>query len=437
MPIIIDARNMGSGSIGSAASGDTSNGTRNNVALVAPWDESKEYLKGDLVTDNGDLYQAQKSVPAGTAITDEAYWLRIVVGVEQSNWYQNDEMAKDYIKNRTHWAEEKAIVKEAAFTIEEGDNNCVLGNFSAMLAAGDICNVVYDGKTYAFTAHGIPDGVRIECDAFAITFKNQPDGLCVITVYSNAGEHTISILQTAYHTLSPKYIKDMYYSAEEETVVGTGMNGWIDVTQMQDVPIPKMSINGTIYENIPVSSVNNATVNYEVGGHQIGFNLWTYIVTITPNDISADDLEFWGTKTVYHHVPDEYMPEWVASVDDIVQSDWNISDKESLAFIKNKPSLFPYIEHKYDADSSTQKCVLKSGLNIVRLSARPSNGLTQIQKISGKRIITNTGVIYSIKTGNLMTEDEYPYGCAVFWHVGGAKDTAYCLNPLDLPIESS
>ena len=80
MPIIIDARNMGSGSIGSATGGDTSNGTRNNVALVAPWDESKEYLKGDLVTDNGDLYQAQKGVPAGIKITDEDYWYLVVAG---------------------------------------------------------------------------------------------------------------------------------------------------------------------------------------------------------------------------------------------------------------------------------------------------------------------------------------------------------------------
>lgn len=80
MPFIIDARNMGGGSIGSAAGGDTSTGTRNNVTLAAPWDESKEYLKGDLATNNGDLYQAQKSVPAGVNISDEDYWALVVAG---------------------------------------------------------------------------------------------------------------------------------------------------------------------------------------------------------------------------------------------------------------------------------------------------------------------------------------------------------------------
>ena len=147
MPFIIDARNMGGGSIGSAAGGDTSTGTRNNVTLAAPWDENKEYLKGDLATNNGDLYQAQKSVPAGVQISDEDYWALVVAGDKsketeqlrkdigslaeleteskdnlvnainevnsiQPDWNQNDETAKDYIKGRTHWAEIKPVVEK-------------------------------------------------------------------------------------------------------------------------------------------------------------------------------------------------------------------------------------------------------------------------------------------------------------------------------------
>ena len=147
MPFIIDARNMGGGSIGSAAGGDTSTGTRNNVTLAAPGDESKEYLKGDLATNNGDLYQAQKSVPAGVQISDEDYWALVVAGDKsketeqlrkdigslgdleteskdnlvdainevgriQPDWNQNDETKKDYIKNRPLWkiATEEDIV---------------------------------------------------------------------------------------------------------------------------------------------------------------------------------------------------------------------------------------------------------------------------------------------------------------------------------------
>lgn len=92
MPFIIDARNMGGGSIGSAAGGDTSTGTRNNVTLAAPWDESKEYLKGDLATNNGDLYQAQKSVPAGVQISDEDYWALVVAGDKSK---ETEQLRKD------------------------------------------------------------------------------------------------------------------------------------------------------------------------------------------------------------------------------------------------------------------------------------------------------------------------------------------------------
>lgn len=92
MPFIIDARNMGGGSIGSAAGGDTSTGTRNNVTLAAPWDESKEYLKGDLATNNGDLYQAQKSVPAGVKISDEDYWALVVAGDKSK---ETEQLRKD------------------------------------------------------------------------------------------------------------------------------------------------------------------------------------------------------------------------------------------------------------------------------------------------------------------------------------------------------
>ena len=92
MPFIIDARNMGGGSIGSAAGGDTSTGTRNNVTLAAPWDENKEYLKGDLATNNGDLYQAQKSVPAGVQISDEDYWALVVAGDKSK---ETEQLRKD------------------------------------------------------------------------------------------------------------------------------------------------------------------------------------------------------------------------------------------------------------------------------------------------------------------------------------------------------
>ena len=229
------------------------------------------------------------------------------VGSIQPDWAQNDETAKDYIKNRTHWVEEKAVLEETTFTIEESDGMCALGNFPATLSAGDICTVVYDGKTYTCTVFEFEtDIARIGCDAFEIVFQNQPDGLCAITILSYAGEHTISILQTTYHTLNPKYIKDMYYSEIGEGVIGTGANGWIKVTNYQAITIPKMAINGTIYENVPVDHVANRYVYYVVGGHTLEFDRMSS--SMNADGLSDDDVVFYGETQIYHTIPDEFIP---------------------------------------------------------------------------------------------------------------------------------
>ena len=180
MPFIIDARNMGGGSIGSAAGGDTSTGTRNNVTLAAPWDESKEYLKGDLATNNGDLYQAQKSVPAGVQISDEDYWALVVAGDKsketeqlrkdigslaeleteskdnlvdainevnsiQPDWNQNDETKKDYIKNRPLYSESLICVEISGtpFKLYKVSDKVPTGGIPSLY---DSCSVYIKGQ---------------------------------------------------------------------------------------------------------------------------------------------------------------------------------------------------------------------------------------------------------------------------------------------------
>ena len=277
MPFIIDARNMGGGSIGSAAGGDTSTGTRNNVTLAAPWDENKEYLKGDLATNNGDLYQAQKSVPAGVKISDEDYWALVVAGDKsketeqlrkdigslgdleteskdnlvdainevnriQSDWNQNDETAKDYIKNRTHWVETKPVVEKVN----------VITNASYKYASQGCYNINGAvGCTYPQNielTEGTPITITIETESFTgqlsastdldlleFSLKGQQvNGHNVPSHWyffleqhrleiwgeGSTGSPAMSFSITAeieqerevVHTLDPKYIKDMYYT---------------------------------------------------------------------------------------------------------------------------------------------------------------------------------------------------------------------------------
>lgn len=133
---------------------------------------------------------------------------------EQADWNQNDDTKKDYVKGRTHWVEEKTILEETTFTIEESADSFAFGNFPVTLSAGDICNVMYDGEAYTGTPYVWEDSASINLGEFLVYFQNQPDGLCAITIYSYPGEHTISILQKVYHPIPDEYIPNWVASID-------------------------------------------------------------------------------------------------------------------------------------------------------------------------------------------------------------------------------
>lgn len=239
MPFIIDARNMGGGSIGSAAGGDTSTGTRNNVTLAAPWDESKEYLKGDLATNNGDLYQAQKSVPAGVQISDEDYWALVVAGDKsketeqlrkdigslgnleteskdnlvdainevnriQSDWNQNDETKKDYIKNRPFY--EGTSVENLGTTFEgwrascqsHGEDSMVINANVAGIDYQDVEGLVQTGTNgrYVYYYFGENRDYRIQVDR----------GMAQVTIRPVGTEYYFYKVSSTVKQIDPKYI---------------------------------------------------------------------------------------------------------------------------------------------------------------------------------------------------------------------------------------
>lgn len=239
MPFIIDARNMGGGSIGSAAGGDTSTGTRNNVTLAAPWDENKEYLKGDLATNNGDLYQAQKSVPAGVQISDEDYWALVVAGDKsketeqlrkdigslgdleteskdnlvdainevnsiQPDWNQNDETKKDYIKNRPFY--EGTSVENLGTTFEGWRASCQSHGEDSMVINANVAGIDYQdveglvqtdtNGRYVHYYFGENRDYRIEVDR----------GMAQVTIRPAGTEYYFYKVSSTVKQIDPKYI---------------------------------------------------------------------------------------------------------------------------------------------------------------------------------------------------------------------------------------
>lgn len=293
MPFIIDARNMGGGSIGSAAGGNTSTGTRNNVALAAPWDESKEYLKGDLATNNGDLYQAQKTVPAGVKISDEDYWALVVAGDKaketeklrkdigslgdleteskdtlvdainevnsiQPDWNQDDETKKDYIKGRTHYAykEHKTLYENTAIDFTSINHIKINGN-PFLLEEGKTYIVVWDGVEHEAACKISPaSGSTFLGNVYWGNKRpsddtGEPFYVDDKVIYGELGSGTHSILLMnnveAVHTLDPKYIEDMYYT---KTIPGNTLLCAFDTTggKHTSVELAFPLVVGSVYD---------------------------------------------------------------------------------------------------------------------------------------------------------------------------------------------
>lgn len=249
----------------------------------------------------------------------------------QPDWNQNDETAKDYVKNRTHYVsrESKAVVPEQEITtaVQNNRNIAMLNDvdfdiLETLFNSEDntTFDVVFDGTSYPCKwledgGSRVPDFGNLAIfnpsstdtgEPFYILLGQDTDaGNILVIACKVAGTHTVAVnyLQDVVHTIDPKYIKDMYYSEIAETIIGYGMDGWALTTKNEAVPIPKMAIRGKVYENVPVDHTQMANVVYVVGGYTLTFNRMNYYMTTDPSDLSGADVAFYGQGMVYHRMP--------------------------------------------------------------------------------------------------------------------------------------
>ena len=150
--------------------------------------------------------------------------------IPQADWNQNDETAKDYIKNRPFYTGdpvETVIVEETNITLEEGGDNTGLITASQPLEVGQEYTITIDGTQYNSVCNSVNvDGVgnipyignlvligRSEdtSEPFFIAPMNSETELGIIND-TGALEYTVSVVKivTEIHHIDPKYIKDMY-----------------------------------------------------------------------------------------------------------------------------------------------------------------------------------------------------------------------------------
>lgn len=135
--------------------------------------------------------------------------------------------------------------------------------------------------------------------------------------------------------MAADYVKNRtHYSEISEEVIGVGYEGWAYVTKGLAVSIPKMSIAGIIYENVPVASELDMYVRYVVGNYLLEFDRMYKILSITPPNINKQDVKFIGPTEKVHKIPIKYIP-----TEDLPQSDWNEKNVSSASYIANKPEM--------------------------------------------------------------------------------------------------
>lgn len=149
--------------------------------------------------------------------------------LETSDWAQNDPTAKDYVKNRTHWAysEEVTIVPEQVFKAENinGATGAILENFDrdllCAMRTGEFTatlHVVFDGAAYSTNTSGgelgsvignlgLLGGEQDTGEPFVFVFQNRDGAALLAIICRTAGTHTVALTATeAVKTLDRKYM---------------------------------------------------------------------------------------------------------------------------------------------------------------------------------------------------------------------------------------
>ena len=289
--------------------------------------------------------------------------------VPNADWSQNDENGNGYIKNRTHWEEER--INEVVLI-----DNVTLDNFEDTESGfyrqytdyyidfentiGQTYFVIWDGVEYECVCDGIVEDFGIgnanimgsygskTSEPFALHHSSSEDSISV-SIKDN-GSHTLSVIQrstsTEVHHIDPKYIKDMYYEniTEEILVDNLTYEAYDSGNCPQCTFILGDTYNvicgGTLYENVVCSEIDGWRV---LGGAE-GYPF--YIDDDGGDALYIDAMIEDFPVSVTHVLKDlnkldaKYLPDNVATIEyvdsQITQPDWTQNDSNSPDYIKNR-----------------------------------------------------------------------------------------------------
>ena len=334
---------------------------------------SDEYVimnKTDLVS-MADTMREALGTSDSIAVTDLGAKLAesIETGV-QPDWNQNDSTAADYVKNRPFYTGgpvETVLVEESTVSFAADDSGMYMGNLKSTFSAtvGETYKVSWDGTVYEstcvdFSGRTIIGNLSLmgagsdTGEPFVMMVENGR-GIAVFTADTSAS-HTFSIsgIVTPVVKIDPKYIRDMYYTADpvetvfvEENVVafedtGEGFYG----TKFKSTFVPtvgetyKVSWDGSVYEStcgehMKVLFIGNLSISGEgsdtgepflMGISNVGR---TTIVTLDTSASHTISISGWTTQVV--KIDEKYLPDTVATKSEVEVAQNTANNAQSTA----------------------------------------------------------------------------------------------------------
>ena len=288
------------------------------------------------------------------------------------DWNQNDDTQPDYIKNRPFYtgdSVETVVVEERTVAFNDPGFGVYVAEFETTFVptVGETYKVSWDGTVYECACINFNDATVI--GNLSITGEGadsgEPFAIGMITVgqiqiitQNTSASHTISISERTIQVvkIDPKYIRDMYYTAdsvetvlvEERTVAFADTGQGFYEAEFKTTFVPTVgetytvSWDGTVYECACVGAGNNKIIGnlsitgdgsdtgepFVMGGFKgRGAGIYTADTTSSYHTISIS-----GRTTQVVKIDEKYLPDTVATKSDVEDVQFTAYNAVSYSF---------------------------------------------------------------------------------------------------------
>lgn len=420
---------------------------------------------GDIHTSRMALLRALSSVRSASGApanpTPDVYdqLMERMSQLEAPDWNQNDPTAKDYVKNRTHYASRESVVivpeQEVTTAVENNFNVAVLNDadldaFKTLYDSEDdtTFDVVFDGTSYqckwldqngsripVFGNLALADPSMTDTgEPFVFSFGGVEHGIMIGCKVAGAHTVAVSYQQDVVHTLDPKYIGHI-----EPGMIGDISDGILTINHMtefakdswasdysyfEDSWLPmnfgadiSLEINGKLFEHLPCSSGPYGSFAYGdvsmigVAIVNSGRGSSTQVVNVSavmfPDGVTSAKVY----RTIPLRIPDGAVPEkaeWVLnhSAEDFVWS-------QDAAFVRRYDTI-----QVANPNSSNSDVVFSTVGHEMLLISTP-RGESYYDTMGKSTITCNGGGLENkeldvhLSDGSLVTSSDWPLGCAL------------------------